>query len=73
MENNTSLAKFMLEDGQVLRSIYNYIQSTYDEIEGKEFEFDEITYTNRMDFYNSVLEGVRILISHEAERLRGQS
>jgi hypothetical protein len=73
MKNNTSLANFMIEDGQVLRSIYNYIQSTYDEIEGKEFEFDQVIYTNRLDFYKSIHEGVRLLIEHELESLKEQS
>jgi hypothetical protein len=62
-----TLAEFMLEDGQALRSIYNYLQLSYEQIEGKTLEFDEYAYTNELQFYKTVQEAVRILIEHTAE------
>ena len=63
-----TLAEFMLEDGQALRSIYNYLQESYDQIEGKTLEFDECAYTDELQFYKTVQEALCILIEHTAKK-----
>ena len=67
METTKTLAEFMIEDGQALRSVYNYLQSTYDDIKGKILEFDDFAYNDEIEFYKTVQEAVRILIEHERE------
>lgn len=67
METTKTLAEFMIEDGQALRSVYNYLQSTYYDIKGKVLEFDDFAYNDEIEFYKTVQEAVRILIEHERE------
>lgn len=67
METTKTLAEFMIEDGQALRSVYNYLQSTYYDIKEKVLEFDDFAYNDKIEFYKTVQEAVRILIEHERE------
>ena len=45
----TELAKDMIEDGQPFRSIFEYLNSTYDDIKGKEFFAGQV-FNDRIEF-----------------------
>ena len=52
----TELAKYIIEDGQPLRAVQNYLSSTFDGIKDKEL-FDR-TFTDRTEFIKFIKDAV---------------
>ena len=50
------LAKVIIEDGQPLRAIHNYLSDTFDEVKHKEL-FDR-TFTDRIEFIKFIQDAV---------------
>lgn len=56
-QNMTELAQIIIEDGQPLRAIYNYLMDTFDGIKNKEL-FAVEPFKDRIDFARYVGEVV---------------
>jgi len=57
MENNkTQLANQIIDDGQPLRAIHNYLSETYDDV--KHVELFDRTFTDRINFIKFIQEVV---------------
>lgn len=54
MENQINIAKeladYAIEDGQMIRPFHNFFSELYDEIKGREFNFEQGKFTDRIDF-----------------------
>lgn len=63
----TEFAKEMIEDGQSIRSIFNYLSNTYDGIENVEL-FDA-KFTDRETFYKFIIGVCNIMIEANKEEM----
>jgi hypothetical protein len=54
INNVGQMSEYMKEDGQTMRGVLTYLQSTYEDVEGHEFEFDKMVFNNQLEFFEFV-------------------
>jgi hypothetical protein len=59
------LSTIALQDGQIIRPFYNYLQETFEQIKGKEFTFDEVKFENEREFYTHLKGVINLMLSTE--------
>ncbi len=66
-KEKTELAKTIIEDGQSIRSVWNYLSLTFDDIEN--LQLDDCKFTDRQDFYQHIKNTVDMMINADNEQL----
>lgn len=63
----TNLAKEILNDGQTIRPIWNYIHDTFNEIKGKKTGDEDFSFNDRIEFYEHCKEVLDMMIKSVSE------
>lgn len=64
----TELSKIIIEDGQPLRAIHNYLLETFDGVKQKEL-FDR-TFTDKIEFIRFIQDGVCPMMIEVLEEIK---
>lgn len=65
--NITELTSYALDDGQITRSIWNYLLKTFEGLKNEQFTFDEYAFTDRIAFLQEVKDTCELMIDSEKE------
>lgn len=65
--NITEMASIALDDGQITRSIWNYLTKTFEGLKNEQFTFDDYAFTDLESFLTEVKVTCDMIINAEKE------